>query len=82
LYLDNPRKYNRIVAGKGFYKDWANSNKRRHNRLYISTHHIVPRSRCGEPDYLDYMDNDNNTTSIARNLHDYYHWIFINLTLP
>jgi hypothetical protein len=41
----------------------------------------VPSSRLGELEYFIY-DGKLNTTVIPRNLHDYYHWLFINLTPP
>lgn len=83
-YLENREHYDKSVSENGFYNKVRDKNSRKVTAgidISPSTHHIVPRSRQNEPEYLMYIGKTNKII-IPRNLHDYYHWLFVNFTPP
>jgi len=75
-------KYDNSLAVKNFYRaSKINSIKKPHDRNFPSTHHVVPTSRLNELEYYIYRGKF-NITLLPRNINDYYHWLFVNLTPP
>jgi len=83
-YLENQEHYDQEVSANGFYNKVRDKNSRKVTAgidISPSVHHIVPRSRQNNREYSTYIGKTNKTV-ILRNLHDYYHWLFVNFTPP
>jgi hypothetical protein len=83
-YLENKEHYDNNVSANGFYNKVRDKNSRKVTAgidISPSIHHIVPRSRQNELEYATYIGKTNKIV-VPRNLHDFYHWLFVNFTPP